>query len=50
MRHGDFICQEDYDAMQPKRLIFAHKSVLPTWMKAICIVGLFAALALWGVW
>ncbi len=47
MRFGDHICPEDYDAMQPKRLIFARQSYLPTWMKAICLVGFVAFAVLW---
>ncbi len=50
MRLGDPLCVEDHDAMQPKRLIFTKPSAFPTWMKAVCVVGLAAALALWGVW
>lgn len=32
------------------RLIFTQPSKLPSYMKAICIIGIAAALALWGVW
>ena len=38
---------EDYDAMQPKRLIFVKPSMLPTWMKAVAFVGFVAFAVLW---
>ena len=37
---------QDYDELQPKRLIFTKPSVLPTWMKAVAVVGLLSALGL----